>query len=147
MSQIELDQMAQKLSQKMELEVVDRVTECAFGPGTIAAGTPVAAFGRQQMDALLAYAEQWAKPIREAREFKARVFPVKSAVYVQSARYRGFGFIARHEQQTPFEQLAVTLENGNEWWYPVLECVPVAWKMVNRATRRACLRHFGIKLR
>lgn len=44
-------------------------------------------------------------------------FPVRSVVYVECDQYTGFGIVERDGAEP--HQLAVRLENGNTWWYPV----------------------------
>ena len=52
---------------------------------------------------------------------KATEFPVGDVVYVNSPRCHDFGIVA-NDGNCPVDQLAVELENGNVWWYPLEDC-------------------------
>lgn len=54
-------------------------------------------------------------------KWKQDTFPPRTVVCVECPQYKGFG-IATMEDGTRPEQLAVRLENGNIWWYPVRDC-------------------------
>lgn len=56
--------------------------------------------------------------LTEARE---REFPAGRGVRVVSDRYNGYGMIV-DDDGCPVDQLAVKLENGNTWWYPLDDC-------------------------
>ena len=69
-------------------------------------------------------------------------FPAGAPVYVDAPRYRGHGVVSRNCEHP--DTVAVRLENGNTWWYPI-ECVRVVpWAEVDKATRRMHLRSRGI---
>ena len=63
--------------------------------------------------------------LREARDAE---FKVGRGVRVINERYSGYGLIVADES-CPLDQIAVKLENGNTWWYPVRDC-----HQVNRDT-------------
>ena len=48
-------------------------------------------------------------------------FKPRRAVRVINERYHGFGLIV-HDETCPLDQIAVRLENGNTWWYPLDDC-------------------------
>lgn len=54
-------------------------------------------------------------------ETKQREFPVGRGVRVVHERYNGYGMIMA-DDGCPIDQLAVRLENGNTWWYPLDSC-------------------------
>lgn len=56
--------------------------------------------------------------LREARDAE---FKPMRGVRVINERYRGYGLVVRDEG-CPLDQVAVTLENGNTWWYPIEDC-------------------------
>src|SRR6267154_399905 len=60
-------------------------------------------------------AQEWLKEARAA-EFKAG-----RPVLVLHDRFRGYGLVA-DSADCPLDQLAVQLENGNTWWYPLDDC-------------------------
>lgn len=54
---------------------------------------------------------------------KAQTFPVRSWVQVSCpGRYVGPGQVMQDSE--PADQLAVRLDNGNTWWYPIEACTP-----------------------
>lgn len=55
---------------------------------------------------------------RELQEYKEREFGKGMRVRVDSGRYRGPGSVVA-DSQCPPDQVAVQLENGNVWWYPI----------------------------
>lgn len=57
-------------------------------------------------------------------EAKQREFPSGRGVRVVNERYNGYGMIVTNDD-CPVDQLAVKLENGNTWWYP-LDCCSLA---------------------
>lgn len=67
---------------------------------------------------------------REAARFlealKATIFKPGTPVMVNAPQYRGHGFVAF--QRTPSDMLAVALQNGNTWSYPLECCTPVEGK-------------------
>lgn len=74
---------------------------------------------------------------------KVKTFPRGQPVHVNSTRYTGFG-VRLLEDNEPPDHLAVLLENGNVWWYPIEACRPVAWREVDAATRRRWLTYNGV---
>lgn len=56
--------------------------------------------------------------------FKNQQFPIGSNVWVDSSRYIGPGVVTSDPDCPPLHQLAVRLENGNVWWYPLEDCKP-----------------------
>lgn len=48
-------------------------------------------------------------------------FPSGRGVRVVHERYNGYGMIV-DDDSCPVDQLAVKLENGNTWWYPLDSC-------------------------
>lgn len=57
-------------------------------------------------------------------KLKNKMFPSGQRVMVDCERYRGEGTVVM-EDGTPPENLAVKLENGNVWYYPVHHCKPI----------------------
>ena len=53
-----------------------------------------------------------------------REFPLGRGVRVAHERFNGYGMIVA-DDSCPVDQLAVKLENGNTWWYP-LDCCSLA---------------------
>ncbi len=62
--------------------------------------------------------ERYQAARRELQEYKDREFPRGQAVHVDTGRYRGPGSVAARGECPP-DQVAVLLENGNVWWYPI----------------------------
>lgn len=56
--------------------------------------------------------------LREARDAE---FKAGRGVRVVSDRYHGYGLIV-NDDGCPLDQLAVKLENGSTWWYPLGDC-------------------------
>ena len=56
--------------------------------------------------------------LREARDAEFR--PGRGARVIND-RYNGYGLVVRDEG-CPLDQIAVKLENGNTWWYPIEDC-------------------------
>lgn len=56
--------------------------------------------------------------LREARDVE---FKPGRSVRVINERYHGYGMIVA-DDSCPLDQIAVQLENGNVWWYPVEDC-------------------------
>lgn len=54
-------------------------------------------------------------------EARQREFPSGRGVRVINERYNGYGMIT-DDDGCPPDQLAVKLENGNTWWYPLDDC-------------------------
>lgn len=78
--------------------------------------------------------------------YRVKNFRPGGLVRVDCARFRGFGF-AVVDGDCPPCKLAVMLENGNTWWYPIDSVVPVTdLRLVPRTVRRAKLRWSGYKL-
>lgn len=73
----------------------------------------------------------------QLQKWKNVNFPRGSTVYVECDRYSGLGIVAMSES-CPLDKLAVKLENGNTWHYP-LECCqrhqPAALNLLPRANR------------
>jgi len=56
------------------------------------------------------------------RAWKVKTFPHGQIVRVDcKGRYEGYGIVERQDE--PPDKLAVRLENGNVWWYPLDDCV------------------------
>jgi hypothetical protein len=55
------------------------------------------------------------------QEARHREFPIGRGVRVVHERYNGYGMIVE-DGGCPVDQLAVKLENGNTWWYPLDSC-------------------------
>jgi hypothetical protein len=53
--------------------------------------------------------------------WKRNAYPYKSYVYVSCTQYTGHG-IVDNDGNCPVDKLAVRLENGNTWWYPLDAC-------------------------
>lgn len=75
---------------------------------------------------------------------KSRLLPTGTPVFVDAPTYRGIGVVSLADG--PADTIAVFLENGNTWWYPVEDCQPIPWGEVPRSIRRAYLRRKGYKL-
>lgn len=58
----------------------------------------------------------------ELQEVKAIMFPVPCVVMVDSGRFCGMGVVWRETADEGPAQLAVVLENGNTWSYPLEDC-------------------------
>lgn len=77
----------------------------------------------------------------QMRAQKNATFPVGSLVQVESERFHGIGIVSIDES-CPLEKLAVRVESGNVWWYPVEDCQPYSGRMpswirsFNRSHRR-----------
>jgi len=56
-------------------------------------------------------------------EYRNDRFPCGAAVIVNCDRYRGPGVI-EDDPYCPIEQVAVTLPNGNCWWYSIRFVTP-----------------------
>jgi hypothetical protein len=69
---------------------------------------------------------------------KRRLFPPGKPVHVDAPRYHGYGVATLTEGKA--DELAVRLENGNVWNYPIESCRPAKWHEVDKATKRAHLR-------
>lgn len=54
-------------------------------------------------------------------EARHNEFPIGRGVRVVHERYNGYGIIVE-DDGCPVDQLAVKLENGNTWWYPLDSC-------------------------
>lgn len=54
-------------------------------------------------------------------EARQREFPTGRGVRVIHERFNGYGMIVE-DDGCPVDQLAVKLENGNTWWYPLDSC-------------------------
>lgn len=54
-------------------------------------------------------------------EARHHEFKPGRAARVINERYRGYGLIVV-DDGCPVDQLAVKLENGNTWWYPLEDC-------------------------
>lgn len=61
-------------------------------------------------------------------EARAAEFKSGRGVRVVSDRYNGYGMVV-DDDGCPPDQLAVKLENGNTWWYPLEGC-----SLANRGT-------------
>lgn len=64
--------------------------------------------------------------LAELERHKADRFYPGTHVLVNCSRYHGHG-IAVTDNQCPPDQIAVRLENGNVWWYPLEACRPWVW--------------------
>lgn len=56
--------------------------------------------------------------LRDARDAELKA---GRGVRVVNERYSGYGMIVG-DNSCPLDQVAVKLENGNTWWYPVEDC-------------------------
>lgn len=55
--------------------------------------------------------------------WKVQAYPRGARVKVDCARYCGTGEVAYDVTEAcPIDHLAVKLENGNVWWYPIENC-------------------------
>lgn len=72
-------------------------------------------------------------------------FPRGTAVSVCCPRYNGYGFVVLSDS-VQADQLAVILENGNVWHYPIACCRRVSLSEVPGSNRRSYLRHRGINV-
>ncbi len=73
---------------------------------------------------------------------KLQLFPLHKPVIVNCPRYRGHGVRVPDHGEPP-EQIAVRLENGNVWWYPIENCQPAQWSHIHPADRRSYLNYRG----
>lgn len=55
--------------------------------------------------------------------WKSQTFVPGSVVTVDCERYSGDGMVF-YDPDCPLDQLAVRLQNGNAWWYPIEKCRP-----------------------
>ena len=62
--------------------------------------------------------ERYHAALRDLQEYKDREFPMGQSVHVSTGRYHGPGIVVANGQCPP-DQVAVLLENGNVWWYPI----------------------------
>jgi hypothetical protein len=71
--------------------------------------------------------DRFVRQYEDAREnlidAKWGAFPIGTPVLVDCPQYSGPGIITQ-EANTPPNKVAVRLENGNVWWYPILSVVP-----------------------
>lgn len=58
-------------------------------------------------------------------ERKNEMFPKNTLVEVNSPRYHGKGIVSEHQHGCSADNLAVKLDNGNTWYYPVNCCKSV----------------------
>lgn len=58
------------------------------------------------------------------KDYRDHVFKQGSRVKVDNPRFTGIGEVACQYDLQP-DLLAVTLENGNTWWYPIENCNPL----------------------
>lgn len=56
-------------------------------------------------------------------DYKASELPPNTVVYVECDQYTGYGISVLNDGVKP-NQIAVKLENGNTWWYPVEKTFP-----------------------
>ena len=86
---------------------------------------------------------RWREMTNSIREWKRTAFPHRSIVKVNAPSYKGYGIVmATGECDT--DKLAVMLENGNTWWYPVESCERIAdMKQVPAYARRQKLKLHG----
>ncbi len=56
-------------------------------------------------------------------ELRNKMFPVGSFVDVNCSRYKGPGIVVNAPECSP-TSLPVRLQNGNTWFYPMLDCCP-----------------------
>lgn len=105
------------------------------------AGLP-AVTGSGVGDMIRAYHEIEAKLMAYRRcHFRHRGF-----VKVDCSQFHGYGF-AVLSSDVPPDRVAVHLENGNTWWYPIDAVVSVTdLQEVPRSVRRQKLRYHGYKL-
>lgn len=68
---------------------------------------------------------RYRRALAELEKFKADLFYHGTPVTVDCPRYKGPG-TAVTDNQCPPDQVAVLLENGNVWWYPMEACRPNA---------------------
>lgn len=87
---------------------------------------------------------RWREMEQSIREWKRKAFPHRCIVKVNCDRYKGYGVvIASSECET--DKLAVMLENGNTWWYPVEACTRADdMKQVPAYARRQKLKLHGV---
>ncbi len=80
------------------------------------------------------------------RDQAALMFPSGSFVYVAHEMFTGHGYVRQREHGDDPTLLAVVLENGNTWFYPLECCTPAKnLKEVPRSVRRMKLRRAGMK--
>lgn len=86
--------------------------------------------------------------LREARDVELK--PGRS-VRVVNERYNGYGMIVSDES-CPLDKIAVQLENGNKWWYPVEDCsvtnretCPPWLQQLIKAESKATMRRLGTR--
>lgn len=61
---------------------------------------------------------EWRQLDSDLREYRAKVFPAGTRVWVKCDRYKGAG-IVRGDAQCPPDQIPIEIPNGNTWWYPI----------------------------
>lgn len=78
---------------------------------------------------------------------RAAVFPRNTPVMVNADHYKGPG-VAHNSasRDVPPHLLAVLLENGNIWHYPIEQCHPTKWKDMPASNRRQYLNWRGIRV-
>ncbi len=88
----------------------------------------------------------WRKVSNELKDYRRCTFRKFRFVKVDCERFRGHG-ITIFQGEAPPDHVAVLLENGNTWWYPIESVVPVTnLRDVPRSVRRMKLRLRGYKL-
>jgi hypothetical protein len=89
---------------------------------------------------LIAITEIYRLAKSQLEYLKAREFQSGSVVYVNADQYKGYGIVKLEDGVRP-DELAVSLGNGNTWWYPVLACAVIkdrnVWPLeIKRMVRR-----------
>ena len=65
--------------------------------------------------------EAWKRLSEVVIDERKKAFPYHSVVYVNCAKYHGFGIVDCCDG-VPLHQICVLLENGNSWYYDTQDC-------------------------
>lgn len=79
---------------------------------------------QEQINKANALAVEWRSIGNRLRDYKNHRFQVGSKVRVNNPRFVGVGIVAFDADCQP-DNLAVCLENGNVWWYPIEDCTRI----------------------
>lgn len=52
-------------------------------------------------------------------QWSLETYPEGTVVYIEAPQFTGYAIVQRNND-CPDDRISVVLENGNEWWYPIL---------------------------
>ena len=87
----------------------------------------------RQTNETYALASEYRRIGDRLRDYKNHRFPSGSMVQVNDPRFKGIGCVTMDDACPP-DKLALTLESGNVWWYPIENCTHAITKATQSTT-------------